>query len=246
MAIASKLLYGGIALLMVDSIMEMSFIASMVGWLHKRAGGDFVINNPDGTQFPLHGKPEGLLADQGHASNGAAGTAFIVIGLGGILALVLRNRQLKHTGSIHGFTKGLYNFWLVMTVLSAIYSLASLIYTFVLTYQHDHQTIDIDVAAGLDNQPYPNYEAYPLLEWTPQNWYTAVLQLDLMNHDDRHDISHHLTLMKAWQWNLIPMTVLSIVVMGLAFADRMAQRQRENHAMGASRLARKEQVPMSP
>ena len=247
MAVTSSLLYGAIALLMVDGLMEMSFIASMVSWLHLRAGGDFIINHPSEGPFPLHGKPEGLLADQGHASNGAGGTALIAIGLGGILALVLRNRQVKRTGSLHGFVSGFYNFWLTMTVLSAIYSLVCLIYTMVLTYGHNHQGINIDVAAGLNNRPYPNYEAYPLLEWTPQNWYTAVLRLPVADQSDYDDIHHHLVLMKAWQWNLVPLTVIGLVVTGLAFADRMAQKQGENQAMGASRLARhKENVPISP
>ena len=248
MAFASSALYLSLALLIIDNVIEMGFIVGMVAWLHKRAGGDFIINNPAGGQFPLHGKPEGFLVDQGHASNGAAGTAWIVVGLGGIIALTLRNRQVKRTGSNHGIVRFLYNFWLIISILSAVYTVAVLVYTFVLTYRHDGQSIKIDVAAGLDNKPFPNQVAYPRDEWTPQNWYPAVLRLPLADQDDRDDISFHLKLMKGWQWNLIPMAIISLLVMVLALADKMAHRQRENRAYGERRLARNKQesVPLSP
>lgn len=81
----------GIALLMVDSIIELSFLSSMVSWLHWRAGQTFAISY-DGAVYNLPGKPLNLEVNQGHTSNGAAGTAFILVGLGGILALWLRTR----------------------------------------------------------------------------------------------------------------------------------------------------------
>lgn len=222
------------ALLMIDSISETGLIVAMVEWLHRRAGGGFPVAYSNNT-FLLAGKPLNFLVDQGHASNGAAGTAFVVIGGGGVLALSLRHRQLKRYGGINGFTAFLYNFWLYMTAISAIFSIAVLVYTFVLTYTHTGQHINVAAASRLNNQPYPNNVPYPRDSWTPQNWYPAVLELDLISQDDRDSIKVYLAIMRAWQWNLIPMAVLSITVSILAFLDRR-RHQRVHRANGVSHL----------
>lgn len=235
MALTTTMLLAAMVLLMVDGIIELAFISSMVSWVHSRAGGDFIINY-NGSQFPLHGKPANELVDQGHTSNGAAGTAFVAIGLGGFLALFLRHRQLKRSGTMHGFTKGLYYLWLVLTILSAMLAVAALIYTFIVTYEHMHQSIDLALAASLDNHPYPNYVAYPEQTWTPENWFTAVLELPLAYGHDRSDINLHLTLMKGWRWNLIPLCVLGIVVAALAVVDKMKTSRRVSSGMHLQRL----------
>lgn len=242
---STSLLYGAIALLMIDSITETGLIVAMVEWLHRRAGGEFFINYNDST-FSLNGKPLNLLGDQGHASNGAAGTAFVVIGCGGLLALALRHRQLKRYGGISGFTSFLYNFWLYMTAISAVFSVAVLVYTFVETYRHTGQHINIAVASQLNNQPYPDNVPYPRDSWTPQNWFPAVLELDLHSAEDREDIRTYLAIMRGWQWNLIPMAVLSIAVAVLAFTERMTQRRRGGRANGVSRLEAARQKTGSP
>jgi len=231
----SILLYSAIALLTVDSLLEMAFIATTVGWLHVRAGGVFPVEY-QGSQFLLNGKPLHLLLNQGHASNGSAGTGYIAIGAGGLLALWLRHRQLKRNGRTSGFTSFFYNFWLVMTVLSSIYAMACLVYVFVQTYGHNNQHIDLAFASTLKNEPYPNNVPYPRHPWTPQNWFPAVLELPLVSNSDRSDIQLHLTIMKGWQWNLIPMVVLNLVVMVLAFMDRRRQRNLMSRANGVSRL----------
>lgn len=235
MALTTKILLVAMVLLMVDGIIELAFISSMVSWVHRRAGGDFNINY-NGGEFPLHGKPAVELVDQGHTSNGAAGTAFVVIGLGGFLALFLRHRQLKRGHTMHGFTKGLYYFWLVMTILSAMLAVAALIYTFILTYQHMNQTIDLTLAASLDNRQFPNHVAYPEQTWTPENWFTAVLELPLAYGHDRSDINLHLKLMKGWRWNLIPLSVLGIAVAVLAIVDKMNLSRRISSGMHLQRL----------
>lgn len=213
-------LWASIAILMIDSIIELSFVSSMVAWLHRRAGRDFEISY-DGSTYPLHGKPLHLLVDQGHTTNGAAGTAFVLVGIGGILALLFRNR-LGRLGS------GYYIFWLVMTLLSVLLTLAALIYTMVLTYQHDLQSIDNAAASSLDNRPYPNYVAYPVNAWTPENWFDAVLRLDLVHESDRRDIREHLRVMRGWRWNLIPMFVVGVGVCGVAWVEYFSvERRRE-------------------
>ena len=87
-------LYIAMSVLMVDAVIEVAFIGSMVGFLHDRAGKFFTINAPNGA-FDLHGKPKGLLVDQGHTSNGAAGTALILVGVLGFLALWNDQRRFR-------------------------------------------------------------------------------------------------------------------------------------------------------
>lgn len=221
MASQSLPLYIAIGVLMVDSIIELSFVSSMVAWLHRRAGGSFEIGY-NGSSFSLHGKPESLLLNQGHISNGAAGTAFVLIGLGGIVILSLRSRSNLWRS---GLVKVAYHFWLVMTVFSALLSLAALIFTFVLTNDHDGQTINLATASTLGNRPYPHYVAYPFQSWTPENWFGAVLKLDLVDAGDRDAISLRYAVMKGWRWNLIPMFIIGLAVAMLAFWDAFNRRK---------------------
>ncbi|KAF5989722.1 hypothetical protein FBULB1_725 [Fusarium bulbicola] len=214
MAFVRPLLYVALGLLMVVSIIELSFISSMVGWLHGNASGTFSFEYR-GTRHNLKGEPANLIVDQGHTSNGAAGTAFVLIGCGGILALILRNRQ--NPGK---FSRFFYSTWLVFNVLSLLLILAALIYTFVVTNNHNGQRINPGVAAGLDDD-----EKYPLQSWTPQNWFSAFLKLDLTNSNERNDIEHHLRLMRGWQYNLIPFFIIHLAETGLALWDAMLRRK---------------------
>jgi hypothetical protein len=177
-----------LAALMVDAIVELSFISSMVAWLHHTAGGDFEViapETPDKMSFLLHGKPKGLLVDQGHTSNGAAGTAFVLVGIGGILVIILRHKALNGSRR-QGLIKKLYHAWIASTIISAVLTLAALLYTFILTKAHKGQTIDIDLAISLGNRSFPNQIAYPEQLWTPENWFDAVLD-DHASVEMEHD-----------------------------------------------------------
>ena len=240
------LLYVAMVLLIADGVIELAFITTMVGWLHRVAGAGFPITYPANGQFLLAGKPKNFLLDQGHTSNGAAGTAFIVVGLGGFIALFLRHRQLKRHSELYGFTSFLYSFWVYFSAVAAIYSLAAFVYVFVVTYQHDNQSIDLQFASTLNNQPYPNNVPYPRLTWTPQNWYPALLKLPIAFQSDRDTIKFHLMLMRGWQWNLIPMVILGFAVAILAFIDKMKHRQIFNKRSADSRLEAARQKPGSP
>jgi hypothetical protein len=213
------LLYIALGLLMVVSIIELSFISGMVGWLHRTATGSFSFEW-EGTTYDIKGEPKNLITDQGHTSNGAAGTAFVLIGCGGILALFLRNRQ--NAGK---FSRLFYNLWLVVNVLSLLLVLTALIYTFVVTNQHNGQSIIPSVAARLDDG-----EKYPLESWAPQNWFSALLDLDLTDSNERNDIEHHLRLMRGWQYNLIPFFIIHLVETVLALWDA---KQRRNELVPA-------------
>lgn len=209
-------LYVAIGLVMVDSIIELAFVSSMVGWLHSTASGTFSINY-NGSTFDLIGEPRHLLVDQGHSSNGSAGTAFIVVGIGGILALWLRSRS---NIQISRFSTIFYRTWLVFTILATIFTLATLAYVFTVTNAHRGQAIDVGLASTLVDSRYPKDT------WTPQGWFEAVLQLDLANASERNDIAHHFRLMRAWQYNLIPMFLLQLIMTALAVLDAMAFRRK--------------------
>ncbi|EXJ90446.1 hypothetical protein A1O1_03548 [Capronia coronata CBS 617.96] len=198
--------------LMIDGLIEVGFVGSMVGFLHDRAGKSFTVDAPSGP-FNLHGKPAGLLVDQGHTSNGAAGTAVILVGILGFLTIWherRRTRKTSPTTTIHPHS-GLFTFWTILTILSAMLTLAALIYTFVLTAQTDNQTIDLAVAAA-NSDPL----MYPDDKWTPENWFVAVLALPLAHDSDRRDIRNNLRLMRGWRWNLIPLFIFGVGIAGLA------------------------------
>lgn len=210
-------LYLAIALgaLMIDAILELSFITSMVAWLHQTASGTFTVNYNDST-FELYGMPKHFLVDQGHTSNGAAGTAIVLIGFGGIVTLFFRNRP-----HILGqkFTSFIYYLWLTILVLGLMLTIGALGYVFAVTNAHRGQSIDVKVASTTGNHK------YPLDTWTPQNWFPAMLDLDLANQSQRNDIAAHLRIMRGWQYNLIPMFLLQLTTTVLAFLEFFERRR---------------------
>lgn len=225
--LALKVLIG---LLMVDSAIELALISSMVAWLLDRASGTFEINNgAAAASFPLLGEPLHLLVDQGHTSNGAAGTAFVLVGVGSIIALWLRRRAYR--GRAPKLGMAFYYLWLVITVLSALLTLAALIYAFILTYKHAGQSIDVALASTLNNQASSDYVAYPLDQWTPENWFQAILDLDLSHDSDRSDITLYLHIIRGWRWNLIPLFFLGLLVCASAVADALRWRRASHKGM---------------
>ncbi|KAI5918032.1 hypothetical protein F4810DRAFT_715905 [Camillea tinctor] len=182
-----------IALLMVDSIIELSFVSSMVAWLNRTVSQNaFLFRAADGSAHALSGLPQNLLADQGHTSNGAAGTAFVLIGLGGITALLLRSRA-----------RAPYYLWLALHVPALLLTAGALGYVFAVTNARRGQTIDVARAVALDGA-----SPYDVDSWTPQNWFAAVLGLDLTER--RGEVESHLAVMRGWQYNLIPLFLVQL------------------------------------
>ncbi|KAH6646684.1 hypothetical protein BKA67DRAFT_663085 [Truncatella angustata] len=207
MAPVSWWLKVALGLLMVVSIIELGFVTATVGWLHSTASKGFRFRSNTST-YQLAGIPSAFLVDQGHTSNGAAGTAFVLIGLGGIVALWIRSRIDYHSSNPARF---IYYLWLALNVPALLLTAGALGYVFYVTNARRGQTIDVALAAKLDGSP------YTLGSWTPQNWFAAVLQLDLVG--GRDDISSHLQIMTGWQYNLIPFLVVQLVETVLAFMD---------------------------
>ncbi|ETN47016.1 uncharacterized protein HMPREF1541_01206 [Cyphellophora europaea CBS 101466] len=225
-----------IPILMIVSIIELSFISAMVGFLHGRANGFFVVDSPGSNSnsgpdtFELWAKPSVLLEDQGHTSNGAAGTGFILIGIGGLLMIWWERRRMRETTDTR--PGPLFTTWLILSFLGTLLTLAALIYTFVLTQNHTGQTIDLAIAAA---NPAPS--PYPDDEWTPENWYQAVLdQVPLRDDSDRRKIRQQLRIQRGWRWNLVPFFIVFTVVTCLGAWEWL--RLRRNR--GASVVAKGE------
>jgi len=207
-----------LGVLMIDALIEMSFIASMVSYLHISNHDVLLqINATNGTPaFGLFPKPAHPVVDQGHTSNGAAGTALILIGIGGFLMLWLERR-----GRHNLFGIPLYLTWTCFTIMSAVFTLAALIYTFVVTNQTNaaHQKISTTIAADAKGA------AYPALSWTPENWLKQVLTLPFANPSEKSGIRQHLDIMVGWRWNLIPLFILGLALSVLAVLGLLEHRR---------------------
>ncbi|KAL7935570.1 hypothetical protein V8C35DRAFT_297698 [Trichoderma chlorosporum] len=204
-----------LGVLMIDGLLELAFVTSMVAWLHNTATGTFAVKF-NGSTFGLYGEPKHFLVDQGHTSNGAAGTALILVGFGGILVLWLRNRPNILGPKVTSF---FYGAWLVILALALMLTIGALGYVFTVTNAHKGQTIDLDAASKTGNHK------YALDTWTPQNWFTAVLKLDLANESQRNDIANHLRVMRGWQYNLIPLFLVQLTTTVLAYLEFLERRK---------------------
>lgn len=254
MSRTSTILYVLIGLLTVDALLELAFISSTVSFLHRRAGDSFqVIYGPNYASFRLHGKPEHLLLNEGHTSNGAAGTAIVLVGIGGLLTFWLLARDAR-AGHRTKFAVIAHHAWMVVSLLSLLLTIAALGYTMAAVNAHQGQTIDITVARSLNNQPYPRYVAYPLDSWTPENWFAAVLALPLTLKQDRDLIRTKYNVIKGWRWNLIPMFLLGLAVVIVGIIDALERRKamRQSKAVNtkeydiASEEGQKVESPMLP
>lgn len=108
--------------------------------------------------------------------------------------------------------------WTIFTLLSALLTLAAIIYTFVVTHQTDNQSINLATAAANNDSPYPSNS------WTPENWYKAVLSLSFVDPSEMSSIRMNVHLMEGWRWNLIPLFLLGVAVCALALMNLVKDR----------------------
>ncbi|KAI1326742.1 hypothetical protein F5Y16DRAFT_410698 [Xylariaceae sp. FL0255] len=205
------------AILMIDAAIEFSLLSATVAWLNQFVSVNTFKFIFAGATHEISGAPKNLLVNQGHTSNAAAGTAFIVIGLGGILALFLRSRS---HGGLTGFSKFLYYLWMSLQIPALLLTLIALAYVFYETNARVGQTIDASAAAALGAGA-----AYPLKSWTPQNWFAALLDLDLASAAARDAILAHLEIARGWEYNLIPLFLIQIGETVAAIMDYLAFRR---------------------
>lgn len=217
-------LKAALGLLMIVSAIELAFVSSTVAYLHRTGAKTYAVAyNGETVQVP--GIPTNLSVNQGHTSNGAAGTGLIVIVCCGALALWLRGRPVYHKTSVGGlFARTWYRLWLLLNVPALLLTLGALAYVFAVTNKHKGQTIDLSVVQGLSQGA-----TYPLLEWTPQNWFDALLKLDIV--DGGNDLSGLKTIHKiarGWQYNLIPFFLVQLAETILALLGAQARRKQES------------------
>ena len=107
------------------------------------------------------------------------------------------------------------------TLISTLLTLSALIYTFTITSSHANQSISLPIASAN-----PEPILYPLQKWTPPNWFHAVLNLPLSHESDRRKIKQEVRIMRGWQWNLVPLLILGVVVCGVAVWEWLGARRR--------------------
>ncbi|KAK4228469.1 hypothetical protein QBC38DRAFT_361708 [Podospora fimiseda] len=230
----SKSLLGPITfvlgLLVMDGIISLALVSNMVAFLHGYGKGPFEVTRASGGgTFFLAGHPQNLVTNQGHTTNAAGGTAVVLIGFGGLIALLLERRSRK----LYGKSSKAFYTWAVFVVLSCLLSLAALIYTFVESDNTEDQAISLPVA---QDNPFP--ALYPLDRWTPENWYTAVLDLPLVDPygRDRNGIEKNLRLMRGWRWNTIPLFLLGLTLSGLVLMEVVRSRRVRKQVEEAERV----------
>jgi hypothetical protein len=112
----------------------------------------------------------------------------------------------------------------VFTVLSSLLTLSALGYTFAVTNQTKGQSIDKAVAAQFQ------HHAYPLDDWTPENWIKALLALPLTSDKDAKYLRGWLRVIEGWKWNLIPMFLIGLLVASLSVTMCVRQRRGSRKA----------------
>ncbi|RMZ80181.1 hypothetical protein DV737_g3124, partial [Chaetothyriales sp. CBS 132003] len=249
-------LYVLLPLLMVDAVIEVSFIGTMVGFLHRRAGKWFDVSYPAGSTFRLHGKPLYPLVNQGHTSNGAAGTALVLVGFGGLLALWLQQRRVAKVSPRTSITydrvaadlstisypqNGYYpspqqqqqppaaagpTAIFSSWVVMTMLSNLLTLSALIDTFIVTHQTNHQTIDLAVASQN-PDPLMYPLHKWTPENWFIAILDhVPLVHDSDRAKITQELRIMRGWRWNLIPLFLLGLLTACAAVAEWLALRRR--------------------
>lgn len=219
-----------LSLVLILSAIELAFVSTTVGYLARlgksRLASD--LDPPNGTTLPS--LPANLSVNQGHTANGAAGTALVIISLGGIVALLLRSRSGYYNSSAGGlFSRCFYRLWLALQIPAVLLTLGALAYVFAYTNAHAGQSIDVAVAESTVSGH------YPLLDWTPQGWLAALLDPALQldgNKVDLGEMRRTLQIARGWQYNLIPQFIFQLVETVLALWDARKRRRADATQQG--------------
>ncbi|KAK0634919.1 hypothetical protein B0T17DRAFT_502515 [Bombardia bombarda] len=221
-----KYIYFALLLLAIDAAISLALVSSMVAFLHTKGRGPFaitfIINGP---LVHLAGEPANLMVNQGHVTNGAGGTALVLVGFGGLIALWLENRSRKTQGK----SSPIFYLWVLIVVLSWLLTLSALIYVFKVTATTAGQSISLVLATD-----YQAPAKYPQDDWTPETWFSAVLNRPLVSQSDRDVIAHNLRLMRGWRLNIIPLFILGFVLMTLVIVEMVRMRKSRGTYGGAA------------
>ncbi|EFX01909.1 hypothetical protein CMQ_4980 [Grosmannia clavigera kw1407] len=223
MATPTTFLAIALGLLAIDAAIELGFVTSMVAFLHSGApSGVYEVRSSSSTStYNISGVPLRLLVNQGHTSNGAAGTALVLICIVGVIALTGRRLLLSPSSRKGGVSATLaavlYYVWVALQIPALLLTVGALGYVFTVTHRHSGQTIDQNVAAQIHDAA---TQKYPLDSWTPQSWFSAVTeQLTFVDPGLRANLIRHLRIMRGWQYNLIPLFLLQLAETIAAILD---------------------------
>ncbi|KAK7947072.1 uncharacterized protein PG986_011393 [Apiospora aurea] len=241
-----------LVLLICTSLIEVGLVSTTLAWLHTTASAGFHFYDgvtPDSPQYTLAGVPANFLINQVYvALADAGGAAFLLVCAGGFLALWARRRHLRlyHRNSYHlRHSASLqsrallycYYAWVGLQVPLLLFTAATLGYVYNLTAARQGQAIRIEAAMKASSTS-GSADPYPLDSWTPQSWFPAVLNLDLV--ESRGDVKAAVSIMNGWFWNLCPLLVIQLAVVVLAKLElvqwRRARQTRTSHEI--KRLSR--------
>ncbi|KAK8024581.1 hypothetical protein PG993_012647 [Apiospora rasikravindrae] len=241
-------------LLVCTSLIEVGLISTTLAWLHTTASAGFHFYDgvsPDSPQYTLAGSPAHFLINQVYvALADAGGAAFLLVCVGGFLALWARRRHLRlyHRNSYHLrhasslASRALlccYYAWVGLQIPLLLFTAATMGYVYNVTAARQGQPIRLEAAMkASSNSSGGTAEPYPLDSWTPQSWFPAVLDLDLV--ESRGDVKGAVSIMRGWLWNLCPLLVIQLAVVVLAKLElvqwRRARQTRTTHEI--KRLSR--------
>lgn len=209
------LLWIALALSMVDCIVQLAITSTYAKWLNNLYASNVQYPLEDGRT--IYAVPEQMDQNVEHLCNDSAGVALVLVGFGGIVALLLRRRN-NFSHSL--FSKIWYHTWLVLTLLSFLLTLGALIYIFVTMNRHAGQTIDLTLLQGQAMR-----QRWPYGSWDPKSWFDALLSLDLSSSDDRDAITSHIHLFTGSMFNMIPLLVTGLAVLVFAVLDGIFMRR---------------------
>jgi len=232
-----KYIYVVLGLLVADAIISLAFLSTMVNFLHTVGAGPYRVIPPNGDSFLMHGEPANLLTNQGHTTNGAGGTVVVLLGFGGLIALIKENKSRKK----HGKSSPLFTAWAVAVILTWLLILTALIYTNVVTEKTSGQSIDLK-ALALNHYPIK----YMNDDWTPENWYKQVLKLPLEEGLVPKAIRQNLRVQMGWRYNLIALFIVASALVVLVVLEVLATRKHQGRYGRAEEKAEEEKAGEAP
>jgi hypothetical protein len=233
MASLRILLWVAVSLVLVDGVLELGLAESCLFWIMQGASGPYAIANPGSGTFMLNSEPEHLILAPTKAASAVGAFAFSIMGFGGIAALWLQRSRLQEKP----WARFWYMHWPWLSVLCTLYTLGVVIALNVIIDMHEGQEIDVNFASTLgEDTPYPTDS------WALPNFYSAVLNLMLVQNTDDEvatakTILAHRNTMYSWRWNLVPLIIIQTIVCVLAVLD---MRQRRKAAALATALPKSE------
>jgi hypothetical protein len=99
-----------------------------------------------------------------------------------------------------------------------LFTLSALLFVVVVTQRTRNQAISQTIAEASQGTN------YPALEWTPETWFTAVLDTPLAERAQRDEIAAKVLNMAVWRWMLLPILVVDVAAWIIAAVAVSKQR----------------------